>query len=136
MTRLRRSPAAMPHRALVGAASFPQGEWWWSTGVGRAARVGATAGVGDFERGVGQELGVPAGGVEEVVVAGADEHDVPRTLQTCPYGRITDQSHLTAEGKRFLRRLCRAAGNSSTMAPSTCSFTPSRASRLRTACPW
>jgi hypothetical protein len=66
----------MPHRALVGAASFPQGEWWWSTGVGRAARVGATAGVGDFERGVGQELGVPAGGVEEVVVAGADEHDV------------------------------------------------------------
>jgi hypothetical protein len=38
--------------------------------------VGATVGVGDLERGVGQELGVPAGGVEEVVVAGADEHEV------------------------------------------------------------
>lgn len=33
-------------------------------------------GVGDFEGGVGEELGVPVGVVEEVVVPGAQEHEV------------------------------------------------------------
>jgi hypothetical protein len=33
--------------------------------------------VGDLEGGVGEEFGVPAGAVEEVVVAAADEDEVP-----------------------------------------------------------
>ena len=37
-------------------------------------------GVGDFEGGVGEEFGVPCGGVEEVVVPGAQQGEVPRPL--------------------------------------------------------
>jgi hypothetical protein len=33
-------------------------------------------GVGDLEGVVGEEFGVPVGMVEEVVVSGADEHEV------------------------------------------------------------
>jgi hypothetical protein len=34
-------------------------------------------GVGDFEGGVGEEFGVPVGVVEQVVVAGAEQHEIP-----------------------------------------------------------
>jgi hypothetical protein len=36
-------------------------------------------GVGDLERRVGEELGIPAGTVEDMVMPGADEHEVPDT---------------------------------------------------------
>jgi hypothetical protein len=35
-----------------------------------------SGGVGDFEGGVGEEFGVPAGVVEEVVVSAAEQHQV------------------------------------------------------------
>ena len=38
--------------------------------------MGVALGVGDFEGGVGEEFGVPVGGVEEVVVAGAQQGEV------------------------------------------------------------
>jgi hypothetical protein len=39
--------------------------------------VGVAVGVGDLEGVVGEEFGVPAGAVEEVVAASTDEGDVP-----------------------------------------------------------
>jgi hypothetical protein len=36
-----------------------------------------SGGVGDFEGGVGEEFGVPVGAVEEVVVAAAQQDEVP-----------------------------------------------------------
>jgi len=44
---------------------------------GWVAGVDLSSWVGDFEGGVGEEFGVPAGGVEEVVVPGAQEDEVP-----------------------------------------------------------
>jgi hypothetical protein len=43
-----------------------------------------SGGVGDLEGGVGEEFGVPASVVEEVVVAGAEQHEVPHASQVCP----------------------------------------------------
>jgi hypothetical protein len=36
-----------------------------------------SVGVGDFEGGVGEEFGVPAGGLEEVVVVAAQQDELP-----------------------------------------------------------
>jgi hypothetical protein len=63
-----------PRRGTV--TSFPQGEGWCSAGIGWGGGADPAVGVGDLEGGVGEELGVPAGGVEEVVVAGAGEGEV------------------------------------------------------------
>jgi hypothetical protein len=38
--------------------------------------VGVAAGVGDLEGGVGEEFGVPAGAVEQVVMPGTQQHEV------------------------------------------------------------
>jgi hypothetical protein len=46
--------------------------------AGWVACADDAGGVGDFEGGVGQELGVPAGLVEAFVMASTDEHEVPR----------------------------------------------------------
>jgi len=45
--------------------------WWWSAEVGWGAGQDPAVGGGDLEGGVGEEFGVPAEGVEQVVVAGA-----------------------------------------------------------------
>jgi hypothetical protein len=42
---------------------------WW---------IGLGLGVGDLEGGVGEEFGVPAGAVEQMVMAGAEQHQVAR----------------------------------------------------------
>ena len=47
-----------------------------SVGRGWVAGAGVSGGVGDFEGGVGEEFGVPAGSVEEVVVAAAQQDAV------------------------------------------------------------
>jgi len=44
------------------------------------AGADVSCGVGDLEGVVGEELGVPVGMVEEVVVPGAQGHEVPGTL--------------------------------------------------------
>jgi hypothetical protein len=41
-------------------------------------------GDGDLEGGVGPEFGVPAGLVEQVVVPGAQQHEVIRTFVVVP----------------------------------------------------
>src|SRR5215218_10253797 len=51
-------------------------EWGWWSAAWWAGGADPAPGVGDFEGGVGEEFGVPAGPVEQVVVAGAQEHEV------------------------------------------------------------
>ena len=59
---------------VAGAGSGPEREWGRT--IGWAGGANSASGVGDFEGGVGEEFGVPAGAVEQMVVPGAQEHQV------------------------------------------------------------
>ena len=56
------------------------------------AGADVSGGVGDLEGGVGEEFGVPAGGVEEVVVA-VTERMVERTIELRGVVRSIEANH-------------------------------------------
>ena len=59
---------------VAGAGSGSEREWGRT--IGWAGGSDSASGVGDVEGGVGEEFGVPAGAVEQVMMPGAQEHQV------------------------------------------------------------
>ena len=76
---------ALPRRVEVAvevAATFAvaragsDSEREWGRTIGWAGGADPASGVGDVEGGVGQEFGVPAGAVEQMMVPGTEQHQV------------------------------------------------------------